>query len=102
MEQTQATCERCGRAVDPNRLWTLTLNIPPDGRVERAICVVCAADVRRYLLAQPGSRYVAAASVDEDAEPSGVARFGWFLVRGIVYGSIAVALFILVTLLTSR
>jgi hypothetical protein len=63
-----------------------------------AICVVCAADVRRYLLRRPGSE---PAVTDEREQSSPSRRVGWFLVRGIVYAGIAGGVFVLVTWLTS-
>jgi hypothetical protein len=91
-------CERCGRAVESGRLWKLGIDVPPDGRVERRICVVCAADVRRYLLRHPSSEPAVA---DEHEPSSRTTRVGWFLVRGIVYAGIAGGVFVLVTWLTS-
>jgi len=93
-------CERCGRAVEAGRLWTLNVNVPPDGQIARHVCVVCAADVRRFVLAQPGSRYTPAEAVEE-TEPGRAARVGWFALRGIVYVAIAVGIFVVVTWLTS-
>ena len=106
MEQTQATCERCGRAVEQGGVWTLTANIPPVGRVERTICVICAAELRRHLLRGPESRESEVHDEKADDLPSGeataTARAGWFLVRGLVYVAIALAAFVLITWLTSR
>lgn len=95
-------CERCGRDVEPERLWKLNINLPADGHVERRVCVVCVAEVRRFLLVQPGGSYVAPSEIEEpQSEQSRVARLGWFLLRGLVYGAIAAGVFGLVTWLSS-
>lgn len=96
-------CERCGREVEPDLLWTLNVNLPADGLVQRRVCVACAAEVRRFLLAQPGSSYAGAPEADEPEEEdrSPASRVGWFLIRSLVYGGIAAGVFALVTWLTS-
>jgi len=96
-EQQTERCERCGRTVEAGRLWRLAVALPSDGRVERHICVVCAAGLRRLLLAQ------------QEAEPRAVeappprrrTRVGWFLLRAVVYVAIAFGVFALVTWITS-
>ena len=101
---TEAVCERCGRNVNETDLWTLSFAVPPQGRVERAVCVICAAEVRRFLLARPPLPHqpVVEAEREGPAEASRASRFGWFLSRTAIYIAVAAAFFVLVTWLTSQ
>jgi hypothetical protein len=94
-------CERCGRVVEPGQLWNLNIELPADGRIERKICVVCAADVRRFVLVQPDSRDVTEVIIDERQRPPTTVRIGWLLVRAVAYVAIAAGVFALVSWLTS-
>jgi hypothetical protein len=97
------TCERCGRTVEPGNLWRLGIDAPPDGRVERAICVVCAAEVRRYLLApSPAAGGRIGAEREAGAVQTRVARFGWSAARGLAYVGVAIGAFLLITWLVER
>jgi hypothetical protein len=97
----QNRCERCGRVVDTEHRWKLNIELPADGQIERNVCVVCAADVRRFVLAQPDRRDVTEVIVNERQRPPTTARIGWLLVRAVVYIGIAAGVFALVTWLTS-
>jgi predicted nucleic acid-binding Zn ribbon protein len=79
----------------------LNIELPVDGRIERKVCVVCAADVRRFVLEQPDSRHLTEVIIDERQRPRTTARIGWFLVRAVAYIGIAAGVFALVTWLTS-
>jgi hypothetical protein len=96
-------CERCGRFVNPQELWTLTVTLPADGPVERRVCVVCAADVRRFLLAQPAATAIGDGDTVEHVELlSRRSRFGWFLTRWTIYAFVALLAFIGVTWVLAR
>jgi hypothetical protein len=97
-------CERCGRPVQRDGLWTIGISVPPDTRVEREICVVCAADLRRYLLAEPGDPDAdvgaAVSGPDASLEVAPAGAFRSVVLHGLGYVAIAVAFFALITLLT--
>jgi hypothetical protein len=103
-------CERCGREVEPGSLWTLAIAVPPDGRVERAICVVCAAEVRRFLLGNvPTAQPVAPPPPEADAEAAGAdvalsprRRATGVLLRWAFYVGVAACAFVIVTWLVAR
>jgi len=85
--------------------WTIGISVPPDARVEREICVVCAAELRRYLLAEPGHTDADARAAASDPDVLEVAPAGGFrslVLRGLGYLAIAVAFFALITWLTSQ
>jgi len=70
--------------------------------LECAICVLCAVDVRRYLLRHPGPERLGAGGADERvAAAERVGRLGWFLVRAFVYAGVTAVVFLLVTWATS-
>jgi hypothetical protein len=93
------SCQRCGRQVKPESLWRLAVTLPADGHVARDICVVCAAELRRFLLS--------AARPPEDAASEAFdrrhgTRAVGALVRGAIYVSIALTFFFLATWLAVR
>jgi hypothetical protein len=94
------SCERCGRRAKPESFWTLAVTVPTDGRVERDICVVCAAEVRRVLLSDP--RRPGDATVFEGVAGRRQRRAAAALVRGTMYVSIAVTFFVLATSFVAR
>jgi hypothetical protein len=105
------SCERCGRPVGLESLWSLAVTLPADGRIERDICVVCAAELRHHLLRDarqlerasappPGVRTDAAAT-DVSARPFD-RRAAGLLLRGALYLCVGLAFFLLVTWLLSR
>ena len=102
MEVDAHTCERCGRRVQPDGLWRLGVDAPPAGRVVRMICVVCAAEVRRYLLTLPASAQPVHTPEIDDADISWTGRLGWRAARAVAYLGIAAGAFVLVTWLVSR
>jgi hypothetical protein len=95
-------CERCGRLVEAGRVWQLGIDVPPDGRVERTVCAVCAAEVRRYLLAPPATAQPVPAAKIEDPETSWAGRLGWPAARAAAYVCIALGAFVVVTWLITR
>jgi hypothetical protein len=105
------SCQRCGRPVEPESLWRLAVTVPPDGRTERDICVVCAAELRHFLLsdarelerasAGPANRRTEAAARGVSARPLD-RRGAGFLLRGALYLFVGLTFFLLVTWLLSR
>jgi hypothetical protein len=95
-------CERFGREVEPERLWALNASLPADGHVERRVCVVCAArpdgscscSRAAAMPTRSKSRSRRAMRPRRTESPGS-------LIRGIIYGLIALAAFALVTWLSS-
>jgi hypothetical protein len=97
------------RAVSPRSgagfALALAITVPPDERVERDICVLFPADVRRFLLAQPGTgeaRPSGAWARPASAQTGPTATLAWFLLRAAGYFGVALAVFAFVTWLLSR
>jgi hypothetical protein len=99
-----ARCERCGREAETERLWTIGIKVPPDARVEREICVICAAELRRYLLAEPGTATSDGSDVASDGDAAAEAARAWrvrsLLWHALGYVAIALGFLALVTWLT--
>jgi hypothetical protein len=102
------SCERCGRPVGLESLWSVAVTLSADGRIER---VVCAAELRHHLLRDarqlesasappPGVRTDAAAT-DVSTRPFD-RRAAGLLLRGALYLCVGLAFFLLVTWLLSR
>lgn len=99
-------CERCGRQVERGAIWRLTASVPPDTRIERDICVVCAAELRRFLL-HDARRLEPAPPPPGNGASDGVAlslrsRVNRALLRWAVYLGVALSIFLLATWLLSR
>ena len=99
-----------GRPVGLESLWSLVVTFPADGRIERDICVVSAAELRHHLLRDtrqlerasappPGVRTDAAAT-DVSARPFD-RRAAGLLLRDALYLCVGLAFFLLVTWLLS-
>ena len=101
---TQAVCERCGRSAAKVDLWTLSVAVPPQERLERSVCVICAGEMRRFLLARPQTlqQHAIETRREDQAEVSRASRFGSVQSRTAIYIAVAAAFFALVTWLTSQ
>ncbi len=101
-----AVCERCTRPTAVHALWTLSIAVPPQPAVQRAICAQCAVSVRDHLLAKPASNGHQPVQPQKaelgDKHRSRREEVNGFFLRAFVYLNVAIAVFLLVTFLTLR
>ena len=97
-------CERCRRTVE--RASSERVEIPPPVGESAAylLCSRCADEVRRGLLRLLAGQDPLPAPTPEAREvpPSMLARAGWFVLRMVAYGLIALAVFAVVSWISVR
>ena len=97
-------CERCKRTVE--RASSERVEIPPPVGESAAylLCSRCADEVRRGLLRLLAGQEPLPAPTPEAREvpPSMLARAGWFVLRMVAYGLIALAVFAVVSWISVR
>jgi hypothetical protein len=102
-----AACDICAAPRSRRERWRLVWNSGVDGDLVLAeLCARCASESEQ-LLAIYGGRDRDAIRLTRDgsapgAEPAVARRVGGMFVRGLVYVLIAVAAFVVVTLVTAR
>jgi hypothetical protein len=89
-------CDRCGRTLEPAKSFRMAVALPSGERIERQLCLTCAAAVRRFLLGREPD------TAEPLEEPGPLARSSWFLARQAIYALIALTMFAIVTWLISR
>jgi hypothetical protein len=102
-----AACDICAAPRSRRERWRLVWNSGLDGDLVLAeLCIRCASESEQLLALYGGRDRDAIRLAQEDSasevEPAVVRRVGGMFVRGLVYVLIAIAAFVVVTLVTAR